>query len=100
MPDTEVGIGLKSPPFSVFGFMSKVSLWLGPPSIQSRIQALCLLPLLAAWAAKTPSQPDRDVVSRPAVESLKKSRQERMPEASLFVMGGFLLQGKGEKETS
>ena len=38
-PGTVVSIGLKSPPLGWSGFMSKVSVWLGPPGIQSRMQA-------------------------------------------------------------
>src|SRR5213080_642193 len=78
MPGTEVGIGLYGPPLSVPGFRSKVSLWLGTPSIQSRIHALCLTPLAAARAAGTFSQPDIDVAATPAPVSFRKSRREKL----------------------
>ena len=41
MPGTAVSIALVSPPLSVPGLGSKVSSWLGPPAIQSRMQAIC-----------------------------------------------------------
>src|SRR5436305_1734554 len=39
-PGTLVATGLNSPALGVPGFMSKVSVWAGPPAIHSRIQAL------------------------------------------------------------
>src|SRR5262245_48257366 len=78
MPDTEVWIGLNSPALSVPGFMSKVSLWVGPPSIHSRMQALCLVPLSwAAWAARRSNQPLIETPANPAADSRKKSRRLR-----------------------
>ena len=41
MPGTDVSMALVSPPCAVPGLGSKVSSWLGPPAIQSRMQAIC-----------------------------------------------------------
>src|SRR5262245_41586575 len=85
-PGTDVGIGLNSPPSRVPGFMSKVSLCDGPPSIHRRMHALCLAFVWAAWVASTLSQPDIEVAATPAADSLSRSRRERLLG---FVMGGF-----------
>ena len=77
MPGTAVGIGLNSPPLAVPGFRSKVSLWLGPPSIHRRMQALCLTPASAARAASTPIQPDIAAPPTPAADNRRKSRRDR-----------------------
>src|SRR5438270_12141094 len=76
MPGTEVAIGRNSPASLVPGFMSNVSFWLGPPSIQSMIHDLCLTPAPAACAAITSSQPDIDVRAAPAAVNLRKSRRD------------------------
>ena len=44
MPETAVEIAFVSPPFSWPGFGLNVSNWLGPPPIQSRMQAMPRLP--------------------------------------------------------
>ncbi len=41
-------MALVSPPCSVPGLGSNVSSWLGPPAIQSRMQAICCLRRSAA----------------------------------------------------
>src|SRR5271157_2646016 len=41
MPGTDVSMALVEPPCSVPGLGSKVSSWLGPPAIQSKMQAIC-----------------------------------------------------------
>src|SRR3954468_22787786 len=71
-PGTLVGIGLNSPAPLLSGLRSKVSLWLGPPSIQSRMQLLCLRAggldppvAAAAWLARTFSQPDIETAPTP-----------------------------------
>ena len=43
-------MALVSPPCSVPGLGSKVSSWLGPPAIQSRMHAICRLRRSAAWS--------------------------------------------------
>src|SRR5262245_30466287 len=78
MPGTEVAIGLNSPPSFVPGFMSKVSLCDGPPSIHSRMHDLVFAFVCSAWAARVPSHPDSDVPATPAAtEYLRKSRREK-----------------------
>src|SRR3984957_11281794 len=67
-------IGLKSPEPLLSGLRSKVSLWLGPPSIQRRMQDLAVL-LPAAALARTGSQPERAGANAPAADSLRKSRR-------------------------
>ena len=48
-PPAEVAIGLNGPPFfSLSGLRSQVSMWLGPPDIQSRMQLLFVL--RSRWA--------------------------------------------------
>ena len=65
-PDTAVPMALNSPPVGRPGLGSKVSMWLGPPAMYSRMQALCLVPFSAAWAASTGSQPDAELRPTPA----------------------------------
>src|SRR6266446_6864069 len=81
MPGTAVGIALKAVVlFSGLG--SKVSMWLAPPVMNSRMQLLCCgLPLpvcSAARAASVLSQPDAGSPRTPAVESRSHSRRERV----------------------
>src|SRR5438132_4849499 len=75
-PGALVLIGLNSPAPLLSGLRSKVSLWLGPPSIHRRMHDLALpLPLAAAAFAITGIQPDSDVANTPAADSLRKSRR-------------------------
>src|SRR5437870_13919941 len=78
MPGAEVAIGLNSPASFVPGFRSKVSLCDGPPSIHRTMPDFVFLPLWAAWAATTLSQPDIDRAAMPAPEHFSRSRRERM----------------------
>src|ERR1700676_4888661 len=80
MPGTAVGIGLYSPPSAVPGLRSKVSLWLGPPSIHRRMHDLCFALVAAAREASTLNQPDSDTPSAPAEAILRKSRRDRWEE--------------------
>src|SRR4051812_29133359 len=75
MPGTLVLIGLKGPPLSVPGLRSKVSLWLGPPSIHKRMQDLVFLFWAAAPWARTLNQPDSDRPLTPAAASFRASRR-------------------------
>src|SRR5262245_23871893 len=77
IPGTLVLIGLNSPASLVPGFMSNVSLWLGPPSIHRRMHDLVLAPVSAARAASGASQPDSDGASTPSDEKRRKSRREK-----------------------
>src|SRR5438445_9601843 len=77
MPGTEVGIALYSLP----AFKSNVCDCAGPPAIHRRMHDLCLVPWLAARAARSassPNQPDADEPRTPAAESLSQSRRERL----------------------
>src|SRR5438105_3412549 len=76
-PDTLVAIGLNSPASLVPGFMSKVSLWLGPPSIHKRMHDLVFARASAARAASGASQPDSDGASTPSDDRRRKSRREK-----------------------
>src|SRR5438477_7292091 len=81
MPGTAVGIGLKAIDL-LSGLGSKVSRWLGPPVMNSRMQLLCFgLPpadCSAARAARVLSQPEAGRVRAPAAESFSHSRRERV----------------------
>src|SRR5947209_7248875 len=81
MPGTDVSIGRNGPLLSVPGLGSKVSLWLGPPSIHRTMHRLwrvcCGAGACAARAARTFSQPDMPAPRTPAAESFSKSRRER-----------------------
>src|SRR5262249_20244569 len=92
MPGTEVAIGRNSPASGVPGFMSKVSFWLGPPSIHSKMHDLCLTPVPAACAAIKSNQPDTEVRAAPAAENRRKSRRDRAAFRELVIAG---LPGKG-----
>ena len=68
---TAVAMALVSPPCSVPGLGSNVSSWLGPPAIQSRMQAICRLRRSAAWSAiqsvkLTGSPPKRPAPAAPS----------------------------------
>src|SRR5262245_50615539 len=81
MPAALVLVGLNSPAPLLCGLRSSVSLWLGPPSIQRRMQCLALafgLALVsAARADKTPIHPEAEAPNTPAADSFKKSRRVR-----------------------
>src|SRR5204863_9435492 len=76
MPGTLVLIGLNGPPWACPGLRSKVSSWLGPPLIHSRMQERLRCGFLAASAASTFSQPDAEGPTTPAAASLSQSRRE------------------------
>src|SRR5437667_4278611 len=79
MPGAEVAIGLNSPAPLLCGLRSKVSLWLGPPAIHSRMHDLALAETAGAAAparwAKTCSQPDIEAAPTPAAESCRNLRR-------------------------
>src|SRR5712692_2830224 len=79
MPATEVWISLNGPPLAWPGFKSKVSVWLGPPFIQSRMQERRRSGCLAVSAARLSSQPEREKLTTPAEESRSQSRRESEP---------------------
>ena len=56
-PEAEVAIGLNGPPFlSDSGLRSQVSMWLGPPPIQSKIRLLFCLRSCRALASSAPAK--------------------------------------------
>src|SRR5687768_11293027 len=78
-PGALVLIGLNSPAPLLSGLRSNVSLWLGPPSIHSRMHDLAL-PAFAAGAAlarlaRTSSHPDIDAAPTPAAPSWRNLRR-------------------------
>src|SRR5262249_20657825 len=77
MPGTSVSIGWNGPPWGCPGLRSKVSIWLGPPLIHSRMQERLRCGLPAVASASAPSQPDVQVPSTPAAASRSQSRRER-----------------------
>ena len=60
MPGTDVSTGLNGPPLACPGFRSKVSIWLGPPDIHSKIQARRRSERMAASSANAFIQPDAE----------------------------------------
>ena len=77
MPGTLVAMGLKGPPLAWPGLRSKVSSWLGPPLIHSRIQERLRWGWSAVSAARVSSQPDIEEPTTPAVDSRSQSRRDR-----------------------
>ena len=76
IPGTAVSMALVSPPVSVPGLGSQVSSWLGPPPIQSRMQAICRFRSSSAWTAI------RSVKLRPASPAAPRPiprRNDRRP---------------------
>src|SRR5262249_5906513 len=76
-PGAEVSFSLKGPPLAWPGFMSKVSVWAGPPLIHNRMQARLRCGFVAASAASVSSQPDIDPAETPAAASFSQSRRDR-----------------------
>src|SRR3954453_1152407 len=87
-PGTAVGIGLNAlVPFSGLG--SKVSMWLAPPVMNSRMQCLCLAAgRSAARAASVLSQPDVGTPKAPAAVSFSQSRGQRRSENMINLASG------------
>src|SRR5262245_61002800 len=77
IPGTDVSIALYGPPFSCPGLRSKVSIWLGPPDIHSRMHERRRSLLAATSSANAGSQRDIDTPKAPQAESLSQSRRER-----------------------
>src|SRR4051812_45084129 len=92
MPGALVLIARNGPPWAVFGLRSKVSLWLGPPSIHSTTQRLLRWPAWAVWLARIGSQPDSDAAPTPRADRLRKSRRDRPETFSDMVV--LLLDGR------
>ena len=74
-PGALVLIGLNSPAPLLSGLRSKVSLWLGPPSIHRRMHDFARPLLSFAAFAMSGIQPDSAGANTPAAESRRKSRR-------------------------
>ena len=69
IPGTVVWIGLNGPLLAWPGLGSKVSVWLGPPDIQSRMHDLRRLGCAAVSAARASIQPEAEAPRAPAAAS-------------------------------
>src|SRR5262245_6721601 len=79
MPLTLVAMGLK-PLVLLPGFGSNMSMWLGPPGMNSKMQLLCFgLPceVSAACMASRLSQPEAGRLKAPTADNFNHSRRER-----------------------
>src|SRR5829696_3578460 len=80
-PGALVLTGLNSPAPLLWGLRSRVSLWLGPPSIHKRMQCLAraleLARVSAARADRTSIHPEAEAPKTPAADSRRKSRRDR-----------------------
>src|SRR6516165_3715130 len=65
IPGTAVAIGLYGPLLACPGLGSKVSVWLGPPDIQSRMHDLRRLGFPAVSAARASIQPEAEAPTAP-----------------------------------
>ena len=79
MPGTAVSIALNSPPLAWPGLGSKVSIWLGPPVIQSRMHDLRRAGCPAASAASDSIQPEVEKPTTPAAASFRAWRRDSPP---------------------
>ncbi len=79
IPGTAVSIALNSPPLAWPGLGSKVSIWLGPPVIQSRMHDLRRDGCPAASAASDSIQPEVEKPTTPAAASFRAWRRDSPP---------------------
>src|SRR5947209_6179402 len=98
-PGTLVLMARYGPPCGVPGLRSKVSLWLGPPSIHSTMHFLACWLFWAARLARIGSQPDSEAPPTPRADSFTKSRRDRPRPGILSCMvlsllGGTVFVGK------
>ena len=77
-PGVEVAIVLNGPPFGCSGFGSNVSVWLGPPFIQSRMQFRLRRGSPAAAEARRGNQPEVENPSVPAMIACKYWRRDNV----------------------
>src|SRR5262249_16655072 len=92
-PGAEVCRSWNGPPVGVPGLRSKVSIWLGPPSIHKRMHERLRLGARAASAASAGGQPDRPGPSTPAADSFSHSR--RVKRVMGWVLSGEIPAGGG-----
>ncbi len=76
IPGTLVAISLNGPPLAWPGFRSNVSIWLGPPLIQSRMHAFLRCGCEARSSASRSSQPESEEPTAPAEVNRSQSRRE------------------------
>src|SRR5436309_86429 len=91
MPGTLVEMVPNSPRMaaSASGLGSKVSIWLGPPSIHSRMHDFRLAPDTAAWAAcwaNRGNQPDSEAPKAPVSANCVNSRRFNFIPISFFTV--------------
>src|SRR5262245_47595245 len=89
MPGTLVWIGRKGPPLYCPGFMSKVSIWLAPPFIHSKMQCLAFLPTSAAIDVEWNRLPKLATAAPLAVASVPLRKARRLT-CSAGVHRGFI----------
>src|SRR5579862_3710671 len=89
MPGTFVAIGRNGPASRQPGFMSKVSIWLAPPFIQSRMQCLLRLRASAAIVCEW-NRPPKLPTARPVVVARVPFRKARRHTCSAGLQCGFM----------
>ncbi len=94
-PVTLVWIGRNGPPVGRPGFMSKVSIWLAPPFIHSRMQRLPRFCASATIACELNRPPQLATVSPPPVTSAplrnaRRLRCSRVEQTGLMVIRPFV----------
>src|SRR4051794_23003324 len=102
MPGTAVSIALNWPPLAWPGLGSKVSVWLGPPVIQSKMHALRRLGSEAASAASDSIHPEVETPTTPAAARRSQSRRDRegSPGGDALRFGRAMIRGPWEEEDS
>src|SRR5438445_13221437 len=86
-PGALVAISLKGPPLACPGLRSKVSIWLGPPFIHSRMHARLRSGCAAAALARFSIQPETDEATTPAADSFSQSRRDRRGRSDILPSG-------------
>ena len=93
MPGTAVSMALNSPPLAWPGLGSNVSIWLGPPVIQSRMHDLRRPGSAAASAASDSIQPEVEKPTTPAAASRSIWRRDSSRGEVRTIHGVSSLQG-------
>src|SRR5262245_53792019 len=77
MPGTAVWISLNGPPLACPGLRSKVSIWLGPPAIHSRMHDRLRRGSFAAVEARALNQPESEPPASAAEVACSQARREQ-----------------------
>src|SRR5262249_39136195 len=75
-PGVAVAIALNGPPLAWPGLRSNVSVWLGPPAIQSKMHERRRRGSAATSSANVSIQPDSELATTPAADRPIQSRRE------------------------